>query len=156
MLFKNNIYPQTGKVEWIGVRPSRTEDQVQLSSVKAIVGKGVEGDRYQGKSGKRDVSIIQAEHLDTVGRLLGRETIPPHLTRRNIVVSGINLVSLKGKNIKIGTTELLITGPCAPCSKMETNIGPGGYNAMRGHGGITAKILKTGTISVGDTLDIIY
>jgi len=155
MLFKNDIYPQIGKVEWIGVRPSRTEEQVELSEVKAIVGKGLEGDRYQGKSGKRDVSIIQAEHLELVARLLGKDVIPPSLTRRNIVVSGMNLVSLKGKTIKIGTAELLITGPCAPCSKMETNLGPGGYNAMRGHGGITAKVVKTGTISVGNMLEIL-
>lgn len=155
MLFNNNIYPQEGKVEWIGIRPSKVEEQIECSEVKAIVGEGLEGDRYKSKSGKRDVSIIQAEHLDLVGRLLGKESIHPNLTRRNIVVSGVNLVSLKTKTIRLGTAELLITGPCAPCSKMEKKLGPGGYNAMRGHGGITARVVKTGTISVGDTLVII-
>ena len=154
MLFSNNEYPVEGKVQWIGIRPSRTEPQISLESVDAIIGSGLEGDRYSGKNGKRDVSIIQAEHLEIVGRLLSQASIDPLLTRRNIVVSGINLVSLKGKTIRIGTIELKITGPCAPCSKMETNLGPGGYNAMRGHGGITARVVKTGTISVGNTLDI--
>jgi len=155
MLFSNNEYPQVGKVNWIGIRPSRNVKQIELQSVEAIVGEGLSGDRYSGKSGKRDVSIIQAEHLEIVGRLLGKGTINPLLTRRNLVVSGVNLVSLKGKVIRLGSTELEITGPCAPCSKMETNLGPGGYNAMRGHGGITARVLKTGTISVGDTLEVI-
>ena len=143
------------KVQWIGIRPSRTEPQSVLQEVKATVGEGLKGDRYNGKSGKRDVTLIQAEHLEIVARFLGRATIEPHLTRRNIVVSGINLVSLKGKTIRLGTAELLVTGPCAPCSKMETNLGQGGYNAMRGHGGITAQIVKTGTISVGDTLEVL-
>ena len=155
MLFANNEYPLEGKVQWIGIRPSRTEEQIVLSAVDAIVGKGLEGDRYSGQSGKRDVSIIQAEHLEIVGRLLDKSTIDPLLTRRNIVVSGINLVSLKGKTIRFGSAELEVTGPCATCSKMETNLGAGGYNAMRGHGGITARVVKTGTISVGDTLEVL-
>lgn len=155
MLFSNNEYPQEGKVKWIGIRPSKTEEQLSLSAVNAIVGQGLEGDRYQGKSGKRDVSLIQAEHLEIVARLLGKAEVPAKLTRRNIVISGVNLISLKGKTIRLGGAELLVTGPCAPCSKMETNLGPGGYNAMRGHGGITARVVKTGTISVGNTLEII-
>ena len=155
MLFSNNIYPTSSRVEWIGIRPSRTEKQVSLEVVNAITGKGLEGDRYQGKNGKRDVSLIQSEHLKVVAGLLGKEVVHPELTRRNIVVSGINLISLKGKTIQIGTCELFITGPCAPCSKMEKNLGPGGYNAMRGHGGITARVMKTGTISVGDSIEVI-
>ena len=155
MLFSNNEYPVNGQVEWIGIRPSRNVRQIALSAVEAILGEGLQGDRYSGKSGKRDVSIIQSEHLELVGRLLGRDTIDPLLTRRNIVVSGLNLISLKGKVIRVGSAELEITGSCAPCSKMETNLGAGGYNAMRGHGGITARVVKTGTISVGDTLAVI-
>jgi len=155
MLFSNNEYPVEGQVTWIGLRPSRTEEQIEVDAVEAIIGQGLSGDRYSGKNGKRDVSIIQAEHLEIVARLLGKTVIHPKLTRRNIVVSGINLISLKGKTIRIGTAELQITGPCAPCSKMEANLGPGGYNAMRGHGGITARVIKTGTISVGNMLEIL-
>ena len=65
---------------------------------------------------------------------------------------GINLLALKGKVIHIGKVELEITGQCHPCSKMETQLGAGGYNAMRGHGGMTARVLTSGVIALGDAL----
>jgi len=66
------------------------------------------------------------------------------------VVSGLNLLALKGKQFRIGNVVLEYTGLCHPCSKMETALGPGGYNAMRGHGGITTRVVEAGDITVGD------
>ena len=84
--------------------------------------------------------------------MIGQTEIDPLLLRRNIVVEGLNLQSLKGKQFKIGDAILEYTGECHPCSRMEENLGTGGYNAMRGHGGITAKILTSGHISIGEKL----
>lgn len=108
------------------------------------------GDRYSGNSGNRAVTLIQSEHLPAIASFLGESQIDPGLLRRNIVVSGINLLALKGNCFRMGTALLQYTGPCHPCSAMETALGVGGYNAVRGHGGITARILESGIIQVGD------
>ncbi len=86
-----------------------------------------------------------------IGALLGRPTLEPALLRRNLVVRGVNLVSLKGLRFRIGEDVLLLaTGPCEPCSKMDRALGEGGFHAMRGHGGITARVLLGGLLGVGD------
>ena len=98
------------------------------------------------------MTLIQSEHLPVIRALSERRDASPELLRRNIVVSGINLISLKKMRFQIGKAILEGTGDCAPCSLMERNLGPGGYQAMRGHGGLTAKVLQRGTIRVGDTV----
>ena len=146
-----DLIPQTGKLEWIGIRPGKKQALTALKSVRIEQGSGLEGDRFRGSvSGKRQVTLIQQEHLQVVANILGKSEIDPGWIRRNLVVSGINLLSLKHQSFQIGEVVLQTTGICAPCNRMEENLGPGGYNAMRGHGGITAKVLQTGEIQIGD------
>ncbi len=141
--------PQVGRVEYLSVRPERGAPVAFCESVEAVPGKGLVGDHYSG-GGKREVTLMQFEHLQVVGQILGGRTIEPGLTRRNIFISGINLLAFNERRFRIGEVVLEMTGQCHPCSRMEKNLGPGGYNAMRGHGGITARIVRGGTIHVGD------
>ncbi|WP_041615792.1 MOSC domain-containing protein [Spirosoma linguale] len=147
-----NVFPRAGRVEWIGIRAQRREPVTVVGSIDVTEKKGILGDHYSGQSGNRHVTLIQAEHLPVVAALTGHDVLDPALIRRNIVVSGLNLLALKDQKIQIGGTVLQITGQCHPCSKMETALGPGGYNAMRGHGGMTAKVLTGGEIRVGDNV----
>ena len=142
--------PQIGRVNWIGVRPDRKAPMIVVDRAEARAGRGLTGDRYSSKNGKRQITLIQHEHLQAMASLLGRENIAPDLLRRNITVAGINLLALKDKQFLVGNTLLEYTGLCHPCSAMETTFGPGGYNAVRGHGGITARILNDAIICVGD------
>ncbi len=145
-----NTMPQTGRVEWISIRPGDREPVQPLEQVEVSPGQGLAGDHYRGNSKKRQVTFIQSEHLAGVASILGRSDIDPALTRRNIVVSGINLLAFKERQFQVGEVILEMTGYCHPCSRMEENLGPGGYNAMRGHGGITTKVIRGGTIRLGD------
>ena len=147
-----DVFPQSGRVEWIGIRPERNTSVEVVESVTISEKKGLTGDHYRGQSGSRHLTLIQAEHLPVVAALLGRENLDPALVRRNVVVSGLNLLALKDRQVQIGNVVLTITGQCHPCSKMETALGPGGYNAMRGHGGMTARVVQGGEISVGDAV----
>lgn len=141
--------PQTGKVEWVSIRPERRGAVMPLDVVVVTEEEGLIGDHYKSGSRNRQVTLIQKEHLEVVASILKKE-VDPASTRRNIVVSGINLLALKDKQFKIGGVVLETTGLCHPCSRMEENFGPGGYNAMRGHGGITAKVISGGEIKLGD------
>ncbi len=149
-----NSLPQVGRLEWIGLRPARLGDISIVNKAEVIAERGIAGDhRFEGRRGsKRQVTLIQAEHLLAVAGMLHRADLPPELVRRNLVISGINLLALKGKQFQVGNVLLEYSGPCEPCSRMETVLGPGGYNAMRGHGGITAKVIEGGTIHIGDSV----
>ena len=145
--------PQVGQLQGIGLRPERKTPIKVVEEARVILGKGLEGDRFSGKAqSTRQITLIQEEHLAAVASILGLEALDPWAMRRNLVVSGINLLSLKGMRFAIGEVVLEGTGLCHPCSRMEEVLGPGGYNAMRGHGGITAKVIKEGTIRVGDAI----
>jgi MOSC domain-containing protein YiiM len=147
-----DILPQVGRLCWIGLRPERLGPISVMTEAEVVAECGIVGDhRFSGRKGsKRQVTLIQFEHLAAVAGMLHRDHVSPELVRRNLVVSGINLLALKGKSFQVGEVLLEFSGPCEPCSRMESVLGPGGYNAMRGHGGITAKVIEGGTIRVGD------
>ncbi len=112
---------------------------------------GLVGDRRESP-GKRAVSLIQWEHLPVIASLLGKDTVAPEQLRRNIAVSGINLLGLRKSEFRVGSALLRGTGLCAPCSRMEEELGRGGYSAVRGHGGITAEVIEEGTVGIGSEI----
>ena len=147
-----------GRVQSIIVRGSPREAARTVSSTTALAGIGLADDRL-GRRGEaelstRQVTLIQAEHLDVISKLARVERVDPVSLRRNLVVSGINLLALKNARLKVGEAVLEVVGPCQPCSRMEEAIGLGGYAAMRGHGGMTARVITTGAIKVGDVVAI--
>lgn len=147
--------PQVGKLDLITTRSKPRGDIISLEQTEAVEGLGLASDhRTRNKKtnpeAKRQVTLIQKEHLAAVASMLGKEHIDPSLTRRNLVVSGINLLALKDRQFSVGEVVLEYTGLCQPCTRMEENLGPGGYNAMRGHGGITARVVQGGVLRVGD------
>ncbi len=157
-------FPRAGRLDEIYLRPGRGVRAVAVATATALASRGLEGDRGASRAstatggGKRQVTLIQAEHLPVIAGWAGRAVDATDL-RRNLVVSGVNLLAQRSPfadqplHVRIGREVVIaITGPCEPCSKMEALLGPGGYNAMRGHGGTTARVLRGGTIAVGDTV----
>jgi MOSC domain-containing protein YiiM len=147
--------PRAGRLDWIGLRPTRDVPMREVLEADVIPVTGLVGDRYAGGSGKRGVTMIQAEHLPVIAALSGRARVEPAILRRNLVVSGLPLIALKDRRFRIGEVLFEGTGECDPCSRMEDALGPGGYNAMRGHGGLTARVLEGGHIRIGDTLVVV-
>lgn len=158
-------FPRPGRVDAILLRPRRGSPAWSVPMAVAIAGAGLAGDRSADRaaagtaSSKRQVTLIQAEHLPVVASLLGSAPIDPALLRRNLVVSGLNLLAARRLfkdlplTLRIGAAVVLeVTGACEPCSRMELVLGEGGYNALRGHGGVTARVIRGGEVRVGDAV----
>lgn len=165
-------YTQTlpaGKLTWIGLRPARKADMLVVEQTQALENQGLEGDRRcKGTPGSaRQVSIISEEYIQQINHFLNchRAAIDPNLVntitaipellRRNLVVSGVNLTAIRHQRIRIGEAEFETTALCHPCLRMEQAFGDGGVAAMLGHGGLCAKIVKSGLIKVGDTVSLV-
>ena len=143
---------QPGKVDWIGLRPERKVAMHVVQQALATEGLGLEGDRrYLGRPGSaRQVTFINQEHIDLIATLLKRGTIDPNILRRNVVVSGINLVALRHQRFQIGEAIFEANAHCHPCLRMEQALGKGAVAAMLGHGGVCAKVIRSGVIKTGD------
>jgi MOSC domain-containing protein YiiM len=152
-----------GRIEAIVLRPARKEPAISVMAAEATPEYGLAGDRRADRAHKtdaarkREITLIQAEHLPLIAQWCGLEDLSPLQLRRNLVISGTNLLAMRSPfrdlhlHWQIGDqVQIEITGPCDPCSRMELDLGPGAYNAMRGHGGMTARIITGGQIRVGD------
>jgi MOSC domain-containing protein YiiM len=134
-----------GHLAWIGLRPARRAPVVTPDSAILTTSRGIEGDHYDTRrDGPRQVTLMAMEDLAAIAAFLGLAEVAPDLVRRNLVTRGINLLALKDRRFRIGAALLEGSGDCAPCGFMEQNLGPGGYNAVRGHGGITARVVEGG------------
>jgi MOSC domain-containing protein YiiM len=143
-----------GRLVWICLRSARRGPLVSKTSAILIAGRGVEGDHYDtGQNGPRQVTLIAMEDLAAMASFLGVPDVAPDLLRRNLVTTGINLLALKDCRFRVGAALLEGSGACAPCSRMEATLGPGGYNAVRGRGGITARIVEGGEVRIGDVVE---
>lgn len=164
-------FPHAGRLQAIVLRPARDAPALSVARALAWVDRGLQGDRSAERAaraparaggGKRQVTLLQAEHLPLVVAWAGLPQVDATLLRRNLVVAGLNLVAARTLfadqplALHIGAAVVLqLTGPCDPCSKMEAALGPGGYNALRGHGGMTARVLQGGEIAVGDVVRVV-
>ena len=142
-----------GRLLWIGLRSARRGPIFEVQQATLSPEEGLVGDRYGGRAGgKRQVTLVAREDVAAVASFVGVPNLQPAALRRNLLVEGINLTALKDRTIAIGDVVLEVTGECHPCSRMEEQLGPGGYNAVRGRGGITARVQRGGLISIGDVV----
>lgn len=155
-------FPHAGRIDSIWLRPRKHGDTSQVEMALVVPERGLQGDHFASRRrvvSKRHVTLIQAEHLPVIAALAGLPEIDASLLRRNLVISGLNLLAaralFKDQPLVLclgDSVRLKVTGPCEPCSRMEVLLGAGAYNAMRGHGGVTAQILVGGVIQTGDSV----
>lgn len=124
------------------------------AEVRALAGRGLEGDRNLDGNEARQVTIVStAELADAVAEL--GYAIEPGSTRRNITISDIKLPRQPGRYIRLGEVTVEITRDCSPCEVMEVWVGPGAREALQVRAGVTGRILADGVIRVGDSVELV-
>jgi len=140
------------QLAWIGLRPSRRGSIETPSSVVAECGRGLHGDHaLRGRNYDRQLTLITSADLEILASALGRRVDPVQL-RRNLLLQGVSTSFRSGDRYRLGEVLLQVTGPCEPCGRMKAALGQEGFAAMRGHGGVTARILRGGLLRLGDAL----
>jgi MOSC domain-containing protein YiiM len=139
--------------EVVAIHRVRQRDGVAEAAEHAVVqtNYGLEGDWRSRRNRAGQLTLIEAEALDEVGRLLGYP-VPPGTSRRQVVVRGVNLNGLIGQRIRIGAVRLFVETPCDPCSRMQETIGAGAREALEGRGGVRCFVLAGGELRVGDPI----
>lgn len=146
-----------GKVVAIYITPRGGAPMVEVSTVRAVTGKGLEGDRYADGLGTysaqpgtgREVTLIEVETIESLAREYDVEMGPAE-TRRNLVTLGLPLNHLVGREFRVGDVTLRGTRLCEPCNHLETLTRPGVRRGLIHRGGLRAEIINGGVIRAGD------
>lgn len=148
-----------GVVISIHIAPKDGVPMETVEAVRAVPGRGLEGDRYflgigafsHKPSPKREVTLIELEAIEALQRDYGI-AIEPREARRNIVTRGVALNHLVGKEFSVGGVRLRGIELCEPCSHLEGLTKPGVKQGLIHRGGLRAQILSEGVIKVGDPI----
>jgi MOSC domain-containing protein YiiM len=146
-----------GEVVSIHIAPDEGQPVMEVDEIRAIEGRGLEGDRYFIKAGKmsrkddpgREVTLIEAEAVEALARDYGIE-LGPGETRRNIIVRGVPLNHLRGVEFQVGEAVLRGIKLCEPCGYLEGLTKEGIRTGLKHRGGLNAEIVTGGVIRPGD------
>ena len=148
-----------GAIVSIHIAPSAAEPMVSVERVRAVAGRGLEGDRYFNHTGTyskkprpdREVTLIEVEAIEALAREY-KIALEPGAARRNIVTRGVPLNHLVGREFRVGDVTVRGLRLCEPCAHLERLSHSGVREALIHRGGLRAQILTDGTIRVGDSI----
>jgi MOSC domain-containing protein YiiM len=144
--------PAPVRVAALHVAPERKAPMVAVERIEVEAGRGVVGDRYFGTR-HRHVSVQSLDELAEAAAARGAP-VPAGDTRRTVTLDHGRVATAPGARLRIGGVELEVVRGAAPCRVMETSVGPGAARAMHGRGGAICRVLTSGTIAVGDTVEL--
>ena len=149
----------SGIVVSINITPNESEPLHSVNEIRALIGRGLEGDRYFNKTGMfsskpkpgQEITLIEIEALEAL-QCDYNITLDLQESRRNIVTKGIALNHLVGKDFSVGEVRLRGIRLCEPCSHLESLTKQGARQGLIHRGGLRADILIEGVIHKGDSL----
>ncbi len=149
-----------GKVIAIHVASAAGTRMEPLESVRAVAGRGLEGDRYFRRTGTysskegpdRQITLIETEALEALERDYAM-TLDASETRRNVATRDVALNHLVGRTFRVGEVTVRGLRLCEPCSHMERLCGQRVRPGLVHRGGLRAEIVTDGVIRVGDPIE---
>lgn len=147
-----NEQASSGRLLGIAVRSRRNGPMKLLDFAEVREQAGIDGDL--AVSAERGVTLLAQEQWQQVVDELGTP-LPWHTRRANLLVQGLVMGDLVGRRLSIGEVELDVQGETKPCGLMD-EIQPGLREALvpELRGGVHARVLQSGTISVGDAIRV--
>jgi MOSC domain-containing protein YiiM len=152
-----------GRVEAICIARGAAAPMQELSEVEAVAGAGLTGDRYAAgigtysprptDPGAREVTLFEAEVLEALRREEGLDLSPAE-HRRNLTVRGVRLKELLGQRFRIGDVVLEGVKDCPPCEHLQGLVRKPVLVPLVDRGGLRARVVESGTIRVGDPLQL--
>ena len=132
-------------------KPPSGHPSLDVPEVRLLAGRGIEGDRYCDFKDdyKGQVTFFASEVYERLCAQFGIRDKSPDIFRRNIITEGVDLNALIGTEFEVQGVRFLGTQECAPCHWMNTVFAEGAEEALKGHGGLRAKILNDGVLRVG-------
>ena len=152
----------SGVVVSIHISPRAADTMKSVPEVRAVSGRGLEGDRYHDRTGTysnsggphRELTLIEEEAVDALRRDYEIE-LNDGESRRNIVTRGVALNHLVGREFRVGEVTARGLRLCEPCGHLEQMTGRRVRAGLVHRGGLRAEILTTGTIRIGDPIGVI-
>lgn len=131
-----------------------------VERIRALVGRGLEGDRYAAgigtfsdRPGKRDVTLIESEALEAYARESGRKLSAAE-ARRNLLTQGVRLNDLVGRQFEVGVVRLRGLRLSEPCTHLMRLTHPETLRGLLHRGGLVAEVLCDGELAVGDRIKV--
>ncbi len=137
----HNFYGRHGQ-------PAGERPMLEVTAAKCVAGKGIIGDRFfdYKPDYKGQITFFSHEVYTDLCLEFNLVDVPPSVFRRNVIVEGVDLNKLIGKEFEIQGIRFLGTVESSPCYWMNGAVAEGAEEAMKGRGGLRAKILTGGTL----------
>jgi len=131
-------------------KPPGENPTLDVREARLLAGRGIEGDRYLDFKDdyKGQLTFFAWEVYERICAQFGIHDKSPGIFRRNIITEGVDLNALIGKEFEVQGVRFLGTQESAPCHWMNAIFAEGAEEALKGHGGLRAKILNDGVLRV--------
>ncbi|MDZ4287576.1 MAG: molybdenum cofactor biosysynthesis protein [Prosthecobacter sp.] len=132
-------------------QPAGTTPMIEVESVACVTGKGLVGDRFFGfkEDYKGQVTFFAHEVYERLCEQFNALGVSPSVFRRNIITKGVDLNTLIDQEFEVQGVRFFGTQECSPCHWMDEAFAPGAEAALKGNGGLRARILSDGVLRAG-------